>query len=130
MGNVLIIDDDPICHKIMQFMIAKYCSFNLSHSYDACNVLQFLSANKTAPEMLPDIIFVDLNMPHINGWQFLEEFQLLRSSLKKAIDIYVISSSIDPRDIRLAGKYRFVKSYIVKPITKDKLLEINGMYQN
>jgi two-component SAPR family response regulator len=114
----------------MQFMMAKYCSFNLSHSYDACNVLQFLSANKTAPEMLPDIIFVDLNMPHINGWQFLEEFQLLRSSLKKAIDIYVISSSIDPRDIRLAGKYRFVKSYIVKPITKDKLLEINGMYQN
>lgn len=130
MGNVLIIDDDPICHKIMQFMMRKYCSFNLSHSYDAYNVLQFLSANKTAPEMLPDIIFVDLNMPHINGWQFLEEFKVLSSSLKKAIDIYVISSSIDPRDIRLVGKYCFVKSYIVKPISKDKLLEINGKYQN
>lgn len=130
MSNILVIDDDPICHKILQFMMAKYCKFNLIHSYDACKVLQFLNDNRANTEALPDIIFVDLNMPVTNGWQFLDGFGGLMSYFKKAIDVYVLSSSVDPRDLKHAKDYEFVKSYIIKPITKDKILEISGMYQN
>ena len=130
MSNILVIDDDPICHKTIQFMMAKYCKFNLVHSYDACKVLEFLAANKTNTEALPDIIFVDLNMPETDGWQFLDGFSGLSSYFAKAIDVFIISSSVDPRDLKHAKEYGFVKSYIIKPITKDKILEISGMYQN
>ena len=130
MNNLLVIDDDPICHKILHFMMAKYCKFNLIHSYDACKVLQFLNDNKTNTEALPDIIFVDLNMPETDGWQFLDGFGGLRSCFKKPIDVYVISSSVDPHDLKHVKEYGFVKSYIIKPITKDKILEISEMYRN
>ncbi|MGB3145956.1 MAG: response regulator, partial [Maribacter sp.] len=71
--------------------------------------------------ILPEVIFLDLNMPIMNGWEFLEEFEKLPNhNLKKAI-IYIISSSVDPRDLERFKNYRQVNNYILKPITPNDL---------
>ena len=69
------------------------------------------------------MIFLDLFMPVMNGWNFLEEYILLKPYLKKKITIYIISSSIDPVDIKRAKSISEVSDYIIKPITRSKFLE-------
>ena len=74
--------------------------------------------NAQNPDLLPDILFLDLFMPIMDGWQFLEEFLSVKPNLAKPILIYVVSSSIYPEDISKAKSYSDVFDYIIKPITK------------
>ncbi len=71
---------------------------------------------------LPEIIFLDLNMPVMDGWEFLDEFTLIPT--KKQILIYIVTSSIDPADIERTKEYEKISGYIVKPVTMDNLREI------
>jgi CheY-like chemotaxis protein len=75
-------------------------------------------------EKLPDLIFLDLNMPVADGWEFLEEFDLLGNSLAKKIDLYLVSSSISPYDIEKAKNFCMVKDFLIKPLEKEKLIEL------
>jgi CheY-like chemotaxis protein len=80
-----------------------------------------LAKNCDKPSSLPDVILLDLNMPILDGWQFLDEF--VKLPIKKEIAIFIVTSSIDPSDIEMVKKYDIVKSYIMKPITAQKLEE-------
>jgi CheY-like chemotaxis protein len=75
----------------------------------------------TAEECMPEVIFLDLNMPIMNGWEFLDEFEKLQNHNQRKTIIYIISSSIDPRDLERVKNYRQVSSYILKPITPNDL---------
>lgn len=89
------------------------------------DALVFLKNNSESPELLPDFIFLDINMPVVDGWMFLEDYSLIRNSLtKKNITIYMVSSSIDPRDVNRALSNPFIKEYIVKPVTREKFIEL------
>lgn len=92
--KLVMIDDDPMEHLVMKKMLSRYDLFkNSAHSFDGRTVIDSLKENCDRPEALPDVIFTDLNMTRFTGWLFLEQFKLLRPSLKKDIDVYVISSS-------------------------------------
>ncbi|WP_282069405.1 response regulator [Olleya namhaensis] len=71
---------------------------------------------------IPDLILLDLNMPIMDGWQFLDEFVKIENSKKTTL--YIVSSSIDPADSEKAKQYEQITDFIVKPITKDTLTEI------
>jgi CheY-like chemotaxis protein len=71
---------------------------------------------------IPDLILLDLNMPIMDGWQFLDEFVKIENS--KKITLYIVSSSIDPADAEKAKQYEQITDFIVKPITKDALADI------
>jgi CheY-like chemotaxis protein len=75
---------------------------------------------------LPEVIFLDLSMPIMDGWQFLDEFTSLSLKTDKTekILIYICSSSISPHDITKAKEISSVTDFIIKPVTKDKLAEI------
>ncbi|MBI2419991.1 MAG: response regulator [Ignavibacteriales bacterium] len=75
-------------------------------------------------DKLPDLIFLDLNMPVMDGWQFLDEFTALSDLFAKKIPIYIVSSSIAAEDILRAKSYEVVNEYIVKPVTKEMLINI------
>lgn len=117
-----IIDDDPIyvfgTKKIMQ--LTSFCeNFMVFHNgKEALDVLKPLVHNG---DNLPEIILLDLNMPVMDGWEFLDEFTQI--PVKQKVVIYIVTSSIDPADFKRANKYS-INNYIVKPITVDTLSEI------
>lgn len=73
---------------------------------------------------LPDVIFLDLNMPVMDGWEFLDELTKVAPSTNDPILIYIVTSSINPSDLIKSREYEMVTNYIVKPITIDQLKEI------
>lgn len=115
-----IIDDDKMSVKLMTILMNKnnFCEEVLPFN-NAQLAIAALKENCIDNENLPDAILLDLNMPVMDGWQFLDEY--LKLPIKKEISIFIISSSIDPFDIEMAKKYSPVKDYIIKPITAKKL---------
>lgn len=124
--KLIFIDDEPIQHFIIQRMIETYLSYSplTKYYFDATKALEFLIENKADSDELPDMIFVDINMGIMNGAVFLHKYSKLRSRLAKKIDVYIMSSSIDPSDLALSKKYDFVLDYIIKPLTKVTLKKI------
>lgn len=117
-----IIDDDKLSIKLMSMLISKnkFCEEIVSF-HNSQIALNELAKNCDKPSSLPDVILLDLNMPILDGWQFLDEF--VKLPIKKEIAIFIVTSSIDPSDIEMVKKYDIVKSYIMKPITAQKLEE-------
>ena len=115
-----IIDDDKLTVKLMSILISKndFCE-EIESFYNARDAITKLKQNAGNNGMLPDAILLDLNMPVMDGWQFLDEFISL--PITKEIHIFIMTSSIDPADIEMATNYKVVKEYIMKPITTQKL---------
>jgi two-component SAPR family response regulator len=122
MSKLILIDDDVIYHKIAQIMLKEYSPVKeVISSLDGKATLEYLKENRSNEKNLPDYIFVDLNMPDYNGWDFLNAYKRIRKSLQKVIRIYIVSSSIDPNDIKRSKNYSFVHSFIVKPLRREFL---------
>lgn len=123
--TLCLVDDDDIFQLITQRVIAQTNLVDtikvFSNGLDAMDFLKSVAKNAA---QLPEIILLDLNMPVMDGWEFLEEFTLLKPRLEKKITIYVVSSSIAPSDIQRAEAINEVTDYIVKPITTEKLLDM------
>ncbi|HTE02360.1 MAG TPA: response regulator [Mucilaginibacter sp.] len=126
MSKLVIIDDDPIHHKIVQYMLTKNeLSKETTYAFDGKLVLDYLEENRMKISALPDFIFLDLYMPNHSGWDFLNGFQKIYKTLKKDIQIYIVSSSIFQMDINRTKGYPFVTSYITKPLMKNVFESIN-----
>lgn len=123
-----IIDDDPIfifgIKKMME--LVDFCNAFMIYK-NGQEALNNLKAIVSSGEQIPDVILLDLNMPIVDGWQFLDEFIKIPSS--KEIVIYIVSSSIDPKDILKAKSYNYVKNYVVKPIKTKDLKNILADFQ-
>lgn len=117
---ICIVDDDQIFQLTTTKILERVSSAKKILAFpDGQKAYQFLSGNTTNTEELPDIIFLDINMPFMDGWQFLEEYTKIKPALSKTIVIYVVSSSIAEYDIQKAKSNSNVADYIVKPVTID-----------
>jgi CheY-like chemotaxis protein len=118
-----IIDDDPIYIfglKKMMKLVDLCESFMIFHNgKEAINALKPLLISG---ENLPDVILLDINMPIMDGWQFLDSF--IKIPTQKKIIIYMVTSSIDPRDIDRVKKYEEITNYVVKPVSIEKLKQL------
>ena len=123
--NVCIIDDDDI----YQFMMAK----ELLNTNKTNKILKFMNGREALDffrdhfqklNYLPDIIFLDLNMPEMDGWEFLDVFHTIAPLISKKIDIYLVSSSVNDKDFRKAQAISTVKDFITKPFTRERLLGV------
>ncbi|MEN9909170.1 MAG: hypothetical protein RLZZ540_2319 [Bacteroidota bacterium] len=124
-----IIDDDKLSIKLMSMLISKnnFCEEIVSF-HNPQTALDELKSNATNPSKLPDVILLDLNMPVLDGWQFLDEFTLV--SFAKKIVVFIVSSSIDPYDLEMAKNYPIVKDYIIKPLSSEKLKLASVIIEN
>jgi two-component system, chemotaxis family, chemotaxis protein CheY len=120
MSKVFIIDDDSIHQRIAQIMIEKHQLFDEYTSFtEAERAVAFLMDNKNNHEELPDVILLDLNMPVMDGWDFLDLFEGFRNEIAKVIRIFIVTSSVDEKDIMRAQNYSTVTGFISKPLSPD-----------
>jgi CheY-like chemotaxis protein len=119
--TICLIDDD----RIYQFTARRIIEL----VNPAQRVLNFFNGKEAirqpnlAVDTLPDIIFLDINMPVMNGWEFLEDYNAIKNMFPKNIAIYMVSSSIDEKD-RLRSQHFGVTDYIEKPINQQMMRQI------
>ncbi|NEU07399.1 response regulator [Flavihumibacter sp. R14] len=121
--NVLVVDDDEVVLFLHDLMVRE-SGLSLSPHIFATgkSALEFLKDNYSEAENY--LIFLDINMPVMNGWQFLE----LIEKLGYKISVIIVSSSIDPADFEKAKSYGLVKEYIIKPLSIDTCVRIKKSY--
>jgi CheY-like chemotaxis protein len=123
---VMLVDDNDIDNFINERMI-NGCNFSETtyvntSTRSAIEFLKNLSVNKALrKDHLPSIIFLDINMPILDGFQFIEEFEKLDPVLVQSINIIMLTSSINPSDIERSKKFPSVKGFIHKPLTEEAL---------
>ncbi|WP_290699989.1 response regulator [Lacinutrix sp.] len=122
-----IIDDDTVYVNLVKKIIEtkKLCENLLvfSDGKQSIDYFEALLENLDA-ENIPEIIFLDLNMPVMDGWEFLERFTKIKNKFGKVITLYVVSSSINPIDVTRAKSLSSVKDYLIKPINIAELENI------
>ncbi|WP_423818087.1 response regulator [Salinimicrobium sp. TIG7-5_MAKvit] len=125
--NACIIDDDAIFVTITTKIIRQHDIFeNVLIYNDGQQALKGLTDIIQSGDLMPEIILLDLNMPEINGWEFLDEFS--ETLYRHKIPVFIVSSSIDQFDIEKSRSYKCVLDYIVKPLSRDDLFKIKGEY--
>lgn len=123
--NLTLIDDDDIFVFLTKKAVESTNLVELIKVFgNGLDAINFLKENCDDVDSLPEIILLDLSMPIMDGWQFLDQFTKLIPKIDKKITIYICSSSISPSDVLLAKKNNAVSDYIIKPVTKEKLIEL------
>ncbi|GHC58990.1 response regulator [Ulvibacter litoralis] len=124
-----IVEDDPmhlfITKKYMElsgFVEKILVCKNGKEAYDTLKAM-FLNSEK-----LPQIIFLDLNMPIWDGWQFLDEFTKI--PIEKNVIIYILTSSNSEEDINRAEQYSLMSNYLIKPINQSQLKSVLAEFVN
>src|SRR6478609_6379717 len=119
---ICIVDDDDV----YQFTITRTLEIQKAAEKilafpDGEMAFQFIVEHRSKPSYLPDVIFLDINMPVMDGWQFLEAFDKIKSTIDKKITIYLVTSSIDPADVDRAKGINTITKYLTKPIQPEAL---------
>ncbi len=123
--HFLLVDDDAINNILTKMILKK--SFGEVHINAFTVPEDGLEFMKSQPIHNPPItLFLDINMPTISGWEYLEAFELFDPTIKGQYDIYILSSSVDPKDINRAKENPLVKDFIEKPISNETLKKIFG----
>jgi len=133
LSKILCVDDDPITLMLCKKVISK-AEFSLEidsahNGEDALLYFDNLKAEIETNQQIksPQLIFLDLNMPVMSGWEFLDIFlNNGYSRLFPNTKVIVLSSTIDPKDIEKSKSYPMVIDFLSKPITKEMLLSINS----
>ena len=124
---ILCIDDDPIALMLCKMVINKNSFSNeiaiATNGEEALNYFNLLKGTNynAASTKHPQLIFLDLNMPVMGGWEFLNNFSTEEYSDYNTINVIILSSTIDPEDIEKAKKYPMVIDFLSKPISKEML---------
>jgi CheY-like chemotaxis protein len=123
--NILLIDDDPVFVYLMRRIInSTSYTCEINEFTDGELAINYLNGIRDKNELLPDLIFLDLSMPVMDGWEFLKEYSQLRPAIKKDITLFIVSSSISPKEVERAKNFRAVSDFLIKPLGKAKVIEI------
>lgn len=119
--ELMIIDDDPTCHLVGRLTARKY-----NKDLPVCTFTSPVAALEHIRSLAPDevtaktiVVFLDINMPELTGWEVMEELDKLDPRIKKMLEIYIVSSSIDKADRELAATKSNVREFIGKPVSLD-----------
>jgi len=128
--SIVLIDDDLAINYFHKRLFLKLeLGDNVLPFYNSTDALEgILKLDKTHSAEDLVYIFLDLNMPNIDGWAFIEKFEKINESLKFEVKIFILSSSINPEDVEKAKNNNFVTNYFVKPLMIEGIIAIKEMY--
>ena len=121
--KIALVDDDRIFHHLTKKKLTPIEGIRIFSFYDGSDILVHIQENLDHPELLPDVIFLDINMPLIDGWMLMKELEQIPAVLDH-IDIHILTSSINHNDYLKAQEHPNVQSYITKPLTPEKMHEL------
>jgi len=127
-GTVMLVDDNDTDNFISKRIIeiTKFSS-NVIVKNSGKSALDYLVENKESPDAIPDIIFLDINMPIVDGFVFLYEYEKFSNSVKDKCRVIILSSSDNKRDIDKIINNDFVIKFVTKPLTEKTLEEIKEL---
>ncbi|HXD77240.1 MAG TPA: response regulator [Puia sp.] len=123
--RIYLIDDDPIFVFLIRKVIeAIDAAAGIEVFPDGELAISRIAGLLDEPALMPDLIFLDLNMPVLDGWGFLDQYSEIRGGFPKTVVLYIISSTITPAEIERAGEFPFISGLIIKPPDKGRIEEI------
>ena len=123
-NKILLIDDNDVDNYIHKQILTKcnICTSIVTMS-SAIDALEYLIELKAKPDEVPEIIFLDIRMPGMDGFEFLDQYQKFPDSLKNRSRISMLTSSQDQEDVAKAKKYPGVQLFLNKPLSKEMVVK-------
>jgi CheY-like chemotaxis protein len=122
---VLLVDDDKATNFFNERIVTKHKDFyQVNTVQSGMAALDYLNAVENNTATKPDLIFLDINMPAMNGWEFLTEFSKLDQKITADIKVILLSTSSNPDDVRAFAKNYSVDDFINKPLSMDLLDDV------
>ena len=123
--KIFVVDDDEVSSLVLEKQCERsLCAVEISKFRHGLLAIVYLIEHQNQPSELPDCIFLDMDMPIMNGWEFLEQYQRILPSLQKNIRIYMMSAFVNDRDYLRGLQTASLTDIIEKPIPPEKILEI------
>jgi len=125
---VMVIDDSPLERFLAETIIKnsqfgeEVISFN-----SAVEGLAYLESLESDPERFPDVLFVDIQMPLMNGFQFLDKFMEFPDAIKHKCKIVMYSSTLDDKDYIRMRRYPVIRKFLTKPLSEEMLRRIDSL---
>ena len=119
---ILLIDDDEATNFYNKMIIKKAdCTENITTVQSGAQALEYLKSKPKGAHPQPDLIFLDINMPAMNGWEFLEQYKNLSKEQKGKIVIVMLTTSLNPEDKERASTIDDITDFKNKPVTIEML---------
>lgn len=130
--KVFCVDDDSIALMLYKMVIKKAAfTDEIITAYNGQEALEYydtLLSENSEPMDYPELIFLDLNMPIMGGWEFLERFSNEEYAAFRDTKVIILSSTIDPADLRRVGEFPIVIDFLSKPISKEMLENLKSKW--
>ncbi len=121
--SIMFIDDDGIHNFVMESYL-KHLKLDVSPSFFTDSKKALAILNETEYEFWPDIIFLDLKMPVLEGHDFVQQLQIYHSNLKQHTCLVILTASVSPIDQQEINKFQVVSDIIIKPISTQALKDV------
>lgn len=136
-NTVLSIEDDNVTQMLNRIQLNKnkFCN-TIIEAYNGKEAIDFfkkLDNEEITIESFPEIIFLDLNMPVMDGWDFFDTFKKVFAHFEEKTKIFILSSSINPSDLERAKNEKSIVAFLAKPLNAEnleKVLNLLGLKEN